>query len=275
MITNGSDIYIRQSWLGDALMCLERGRQAIVKPEWRSNSDSTILGTATHSAIEAVLSGDATTAEMPDRLEHELGLLVAENEFKFTSMRTVEQMAEYGRAMCGSWIRDIMPEVTFGGHIEHKFTTPITEVLGHTIHITGTMDYAIPGEGMWDWKTANRKYSQVEKQKQNIQASVYALAAVKTGLVSDTPVSFKFGVMTRTAKSVGQIVEVQRTAAHLTWIETQIRNVVASAIRMGTEEPWPQVDQHFLCSEAWCSYWSICKGAHISEAENRWNPEEG
>lgn len=271
MIIDGTNIYVRQSWLGDALMCLERGRNYIVKPEWRTGSDATVLGTAVHAAIESVLGGTAFYLyEMVDAFK---AALVSESQntvFNWTSMSSFSEMENYGVAMCGSWYENIQPQVPRDGLIEHKFLVPLCEVDGYTVHMTGTMDYIVPNDGIWDWKTSARKYNQWEKQRHNVQSSFYALAAVKTGLMSETPVSFKFGVMTRSLKSDGQVVAVQRAASHLSWIETQTRNVVASALRMGTDNPWPQVDQHNLCSSKWCPYWSICKGAHVSEHEHTW-----
>lgn len=51
-------IYVRQSWLGDMTICAERGRLGITRPEFRSSSDATIIGTAMHTGIEAVLNSN-------------------------------------------------------------------------------------------------------------------------------------------------------------------------------------------------------------------------
>jgi hypothetical protein len=60
-------VYVRQSWLGDMAICPERARLGVVRPEFRSGSDATIIGTAIHTGIEAVLNG--TTSEFADMLE--------------------------------------------------------------------------------------------------------------------------------------------------------------------------------------------------------------
>ena len=49
-------IFIRQSWLGDALMCHERARLSALHPESRKENDSAMMGTACHTAIEAMLN---------------------------------------------------------------------------------------------------------------------------------------------------------------------------------------------------------------------------
>lgn len=274
-----NNIYVRQSWLGDALMCAERGRFAMTMPEWSSGSDATVLGTAVHAGIEHALTNDtADVSAMSDVMNASLNS-AEEGTFKWTSMKDTGVMSDYGVAMLKAWVKDIRPHVESGGLVEHNFTVPFGKVIvddtEYVLHYNGTIDYVTPSGDVWDWKTAARKYQQGEKQRQSIQASVYANAVVRLGLKEMFPVAFKFGVMTRSHKSEGQIVEVMRSMAHASWVETQTRNIVASALRMGTDNPWMQVDQHYLCSEQWCSWWSICKGAHLSEQDNRWNPQQG
>ena len=55
--TSVNRIYVRQSWLGDALMCPERARLGSLHPELRRENDSAMMGTAVHVGIEAVLNG--------------------------------------------------------------------------------------------------------------------------------------------------------------------------------------------------------------------------
>jgi hypothetical protein len=279
MRINENNIYVRQSWLNDALMCPERGRFAITQPEWSSGSDATVLGTAVHAGIEhELINHNDSVAEMREIMWQTLNDTEPES-FKWTSMKSIEDMGKFGEAMLLSWYRDIRPHVEMGGLVEHQFVVPLGELVfndtTYKLHYTGTIDYVTPSGVVWDWKTAARKYQQGEKQRQSIQASVYAFAVKSLGLTPDFPVNFKFGVMTRSAKSEGQVVDVLRTSAHASWVATQTMNIVSSALRMGLENNWLQVDQHFLCSEQWCSWWSICKGAHLSEQDNRWNPQQG
>lgn len=272
MLVKDNNIYVRQSWLGDAMMCLERSRLAIVQPQWSIGSDATILGTGVHTGIESYITsgGTSTLADMQSELR--ICINTSEEKFKWNSMKTYEEIFAMGDKLLEAWYRDIRPMVPLGGLVEHKFTVPMGTInvndQQYVIHFSGTMDYVAPDGVIWDWKTAGRKYSFNEKQQQSIQASVYANAAVKLGLTASFPVTFNFGVMTKTSKPEGQVLSVQRTAQHATWLETQTRNIVASALRMGQDNPWPQVDQHFLCSNKWCPWWSICKGSHISDLDN-------
>lgn len=277
-VDNTQVVKVRQSWLNDAMMCLERGRYGINLPDWNKGNDATVLGTSVHTAIERVLTAETSAVDILDQYPEILRELIATEDFKYMSM-TDESMEAYGLAMVNAWRRDIMPKVKFGGRVEHKFNTHLTNVETPSgknveVRLIGTMDYIDPDGVIWDWKTAARKYSQLEKQKANIQSSVYALAS---HLMEDNPlpITFNFGVMTRANNSAGQVVPVQRTAAHCEWIKSQIQSVVRMGLSMGLENSWPQNDQGHLCSEKWCSWWSICKGSHLSEMENRWNPEEG
>lgn len=275
MFIKDNNIYVRQSWLGDALMCSERSRLAIVQPDWSIGSDATMLGTGVHAGIESYINsgGRATLTDMKEEMR--ININSSEEKFKWNTLHSYEEMFQVGDKLLKAWWNDIRPEVPLGGLVEQKFTVPVCSmnIDGKTyiLHYSGTIDYVEPSGNIWDWKTAGRKYSQAEKQKQSVQASIYSTAVVKMGLAEGFPVSFKFGVMTKTANPEGQIVEVTRTSAHASWIETQARNIVASALRMGLDNTWPQVDQHNLCSEKWCPWWSICKGAHISALDNN-NP---
>lgn len=275
MFVKDNNIYVRQSWLNDAMLCPERSRLAFTQPDWNIGSDATMLGTGVHSGIESyILSGGSDTLDSM-KMEMRVAINSSEEKFKWNTLKTYDEMFKVGDGLLEAWWRDIRPHVTLGGLVEQKFSVPIGTVnvnnTTYVLHFNGTMDYVDPDGNVWDWKTAGRKYNQYEKQRQSIQASVYTNAVVRLGLAQDFPVSFKFGVMTKTAKPEGQIVEVVRTSAHATWVETQARNIVASALRMGHENPWPQVDQHNLCSEKWCPWWSICKGSHISDLDNNNN----
>lgn len=269
-----SVIVVRQSWLNDALICNERARLGIIKPDWRMETDVTALGTAVHAAIEDVLDNRCSPESISDSAEQHVKAI--DVEFKWTSLKTMSEMHAHGREMSRAWAKDIYPHVKLGGMIEHKFRDYMGEIVvddkRHFIVYSGTMDYVAPNNTIWDWKTAGRKYQQWEKQRGSVQASVYSRAGVKTGIVSEYPVSFNFGVMTRTKVSEGQIVKCRRTEAHSSWIDQQTRNIVSAALRMGVNNSWPTNDQSALCSEQWCAYWSICKGAHLDEVANRWKP---
>lgn len=270
-------VYVRQSWLGDMMICMERGRLAEVKPEFRTGSDATIMGTAVHYGIEQVLSGAVAPTLIDEVAIEHLRQLMGTEKWKQTNIKS-EDMVPHTGAMANAWLDQISPEVEFGGKIEQNFAVPTGRSVQvdmenvYEMWFSGTMDYVAPNGILWDWKTAARKYSQGEKQKQSIQASVYAFASQALGY-AEWDVQFNFGVMTRSAKSQGQIVSVQRTKAHGDWVVEQATSTVTSALRMGHDLSWPKNDQHFLCSDKWCPWWSVCKGAHVSDVEQMWSQE--
>ncbi len=69
---DGYSVRVRQSWINDAMMCNERGRQAIVRPEWSKPNDATILGTAVHAGIAAHLLGSPDGVKVAHNTLNEL-----------------------------------------------------------------------------------------------------------------------------------------------------------------------------------------------------------
>ena len=274
-------IYVRQSWLGDALMCPERARLISLHPETRKENDSAMMGTACHAGIEAVLRDEISPLSIGEYSissfrAAETDLLNQNKKINITNTEP-RNWDKHIASMSDAWVRDIMPLVPKGGVSEFKFSAKVADVADaifpYELWFEGTMDYFHPTE-IWDWKTAARKYYQAEKQNQNIQSAVYAKAATSLVLI-DYDVKFNFGVMIRNASSTGQIVPVVRTANHGDWIVEQTKTLVNNLLTISNRWPssrWLANDQHFLCSERWCPVWSMCKGSYIASDNN--NAEE-
>jgi hypothetical protein len=252
-------IYVRQSWLGDMAICPERARLGQVKPEFRTGSDATIIGTAVHAGIEQVLKGE--TNEFVDMLEfvnNEYETLQNTN-YTITNIEQ-EKIPSYLEAMSLAFYNDIMPHVKLGGTPEMFFRVPLgIRVEGYDVHLEGTMDYVDPDGDIWDWKTAKRIYNQKEKQKSAIQPTVYATAVRNLGL-SENP-TFSYGVMVRQETPKAQILSVTRGAEHTRWLQHYVKGAVTTALKSGYQNEWIMNDSSALCSSQWCSYWSVCKGA--------------
>lgn len=265
-------IYVRQSWLGDTMMCMERGRRMIVSPEFRVTNDSAMLGTATHAGIESVLRNAVQPSDAHHVSVAKLNDLQLAGDVRVTNIdqTTWEPLVS---SMTKAWVDSILPEVPLGGSVEHKFEIGTGRAVSdYELWFEGTMDY-VHETGVWDWKTAARKYSPLEKQTQNIQSAIYAGAASKLGLTPAATDKFMFGVMIRSLKGDTQILSVQRSQAHWDWVVEQAATTVGAflALRNGTEfsAPMPKNDQHFLCSDRWCPWWSVCKGVHIQTKDNQ------
>ena len=252
-------IYVRQSWLGDMAICPERARLGQVKPEFRTGSDATIIGTAVHAGIEQVLKGE--TSEFVDMLEF------VNNEYETLqntnyTITNIEQdkIPSYLEAMSLAFYNDILPHIKLGGTPEMFFRVPLgIKVEGYDIHLEGTMDYVDPDGDIWDWKTAKRIYNQKEKQKSAIQPTVYATAVRNLGL-SENP-TFNYGVMVRQETPKAQILSVTRGVEHGKWLQHYVKGAVTTALKSGYQNEWIMNDSSALCSSQWCSYWSVCKGA--------------
>jgi len=268
-------VFVRQSWLGDSLLCLERGRLMMTQPEFRTTNDSAMLGTAVHAGIEAVLTNKIEARDAHHVSVAKLNELQLNDNVKITNTdpSTWEPLVT---SMTKAWVDGVMPEVPLGGEVEYKFAVPTGRMVsGLELWFEGTMDY-VHESGVWDWKTAARKYSLLEKQTQNIQSAIYSGASVNLGLCShdmEGGIDFRFGVMVRSLKGDTQILSVRRGKAHWDWVVEQAATIVGAYLALREGEAFtnamPKNDQHFLCSDRWCPWWSVCKGVFIQDKDNK------
>lgn len=259
-------VFVRQSWLNDMAICPERARLGAAHPEFRMNTDATNMGTALHAGIEIALEGGDRDA-MWSKVTETYGELAAK-PFRVTNVNP-DAIGGFMDAMTTSFYEGILPQVQLGGKAELRFASPLGITLrdDYAVWLEGTMDYVDPSGVIWDWKTASRAYNAKEKQKSSIQASVYAAAATRLGM-SEYPVDFRYGVMQRTLAVKSQVVSLVRTEAHDRWLQRFVTGAVntAASNQIG---PWFMNDSSNLCSEAWCPYWSLCKGAFLTEDDMR------
>ena len=261
-------IFVRQSWLNDVLICPERARLAEVNPSFKSGSDATIIGTALHAGIEQVLAGvlTPTVDEMVPYCLNAYSELAKEPHKK--SNIDGDKIPSYIESMATAWLTEIMPSVQFGGLIEQGFKVPLNiTVNGYEVWLSGTIDYIQPDGTIWDWKTASRTYYAKEKQKQAVQATVYAFAGIHSGWVTDYPVTFRYGIMVRQESPKAQIVTVQRNKSHTDFLCRQTASAIQQGLHLGFNTAWLINDQHNLCSKQWCDFWSICKGANLRDSD--------
>jgi hypothetical protein len=260
-------IYVRQSWIGDYLICPERSRLGVAMPQFRTGSDATAIGTGLHSAIEWALNsfddaGSIAYEEMKEYAQNEVKKELSEPNIKLTKISDspIEPTVD---AMVHSWITEIAIDVEWGGTTELGFRYPsgLLASNGYEIWYEGTMDYIDPNGTIWDWKTAGRKYYANEKQNKAYQPTVYCQFAKRNGHSTSDTQTFKYGVMMRKEKPEGQVVDIARTESDYRWLNRQTQVIVNNALQSGITSAWPMNDQGALCSATWCNYWSICKGA--------------
>jgi hypothetical protein len=269
-------VWFRQSWLDTAMRCGERGRNAIVRPEWdQAYGDSALIGTAMHHAAEQNLNGTISDDEVA-QAAFEKALQLCETEtVKWTKWSTPGELAAHAERCAVGWLEGIKPSVELGGQTEVEFKVPLfTRPNGRVVGIKGQIDYIEPSGLPWDWKTAARAYNQREKQLSAVQPTVYTTAIVKGGLASvDVPLTFRYGITIRGERQAKpQIVEVTRYASHIDWLIDNLNTYVTMGERLGLDVPWPRDDDHYLCSATWCPWWSACKGARLTPEQVSWKP---
>ena len=271
-------IYIRQSWLGDNLLCPQRSKYAITMPTLRRGSDATAIGTALHESIERNLNGFTSSKEdMVSEARAFVELELAKDIKKTDISRDEGKMYRCVDSMASAWYDDIRPYVPPVGETEFKFkvSLDVNASNGYEIWLEGTMDYMANDGSIWDWKTASRSYFAREKQTQSHQATCYVTAARKLGLVApDAIVPFRFGVMVRQEKPKAQIITTTRGPEQDEWLSRQIKSVVDTSLNNWSSADWTMNDQNFLCSSKWCDYWHLCKGNHWQEGSMDPPPQE-
>lgn len=276
---DNGDIWLRQSWLDTAFRCPERGRLAIVKADWDNvTSDSALIGTATHAAIEQTIdsNGDADDGALRATIDRVIADEVSKG-IKWTKYYSELELCNNAWRCFLAWRKHIAPwfierGLLEGARTEVNFKVPLYQLTdGRTVGITGTVDLVPNVPVLADWKTSSQMFRPGEKQRFAIQPTIYCLAAIKGGLDSDDhpkvkygwPMDFHYGIAVRDEyESQPQAVTVTRTEAHALFALHRIEALVDLALNYGLDRPWPRDDDHFLCSKTWCPWWSICKGVN-------------
>ena len=117
---SGVSVFVRQSWLNDAMMCPERSRLLKLFPESRRENDSAMMGTAVHKGIEAVLTGVVSDADAAGEFAVEWFKsrrqeLIAEGRDVFVTNTNPLQWYSHIDTMAKAWFRDVSPLVERGG----------------------------------------------------------------------------------------------------------------------------------------------------------------
>jgi hypothetical protein len=273
LVDEAGDIWFRQSWLDTAQRCNERGRLALTDPDETTN-DLALIGTAAHAAIEQVLNKEIEPKAAGEYAYSRAISLCDEIEVRWSKHTLPGQLGQHARRCADAWVREIMPAIELGGRTEVDFKVPLFDWDGHTVGITGTVDYLPPTPIIIDWKTASRKFYQRDKQRAAIQPTVYATAAAR-GAFGDGyewPITFRYGVMVRgNERATTQLLDVQRTHAHEGWLLDMIETYLNLATALGVQRKWPRNEDHYLCNQDWCPWWSRCKGARLSTEQDRWS----
>lgn len=265
---NKGAIYVRQSWIGDYMICPERARLGATLRSFRTGSDATAIGTGVHAAIEWALNAhselEAIDPEAMSEYAQQQVAMELEKPVKRTKISdNPDTIAPSVSAMVNSWIDTIAPSVEWGGSTELGFRFPsgMCANNGYEIWYEGTIDYITPNGVIWDWKTASRPYNGREKQEKAHQPTVYSMFACRTHGTDSA--LFRYGVMVRQQTPKAQVIEIERNQGHFNWLNRQVQAIVNNCLVVGDTASWPMNDQGALCSSTWCDFWSVCKGASL------------
>jgi hypothetical protein len=193
-----------------------------------------------------------------------------------THDRAIELLTKLGAAWFMSDERELLLTAGEKPAVEWHFDLPFCEVPVKKggkkeeiipVFLAGTADIVWNNE-LWDWKTAGSEYRRWEYQRWGRQPDVYTWAAAQSGLIlpeSDGSYMFKFKVFIRNNDpTLGcQTVEVLRSANNWGWMRELVSRLVNFSYNMGLDREWPVDDQHVLCSPKWCTFYDMCKGAHV------------
>ncbi len=282
-------IHLHQSDLKNH--CLEKLRLETVAVGPRIENDAATVGTALHAVIENELGGDLyddLEACKAQAVSAYLGLLESYSEketpYALSSFGSHDKAIRLLIDLAEGWYHSKERFSLLGSStaplVEWKFDLPFCEVPvkkhgkaadSIPVWLAGTADIVHDNQ-VWDWKTAGSEYRRWEYQRWGRQPDVYTWAATQSGLVvpdSNGQTTFLFKVLIRGAdpKNGFQTVPIIRTANNWSWLETIVGRLVNFAYNMGLDREWPLDDQHVLCSPTWCTFFDMCKGAHVDGQE--------
>lgn len=270
--------------------CLEQMRLKMIAEGPRVETDAATVGTVLHHLIDheltvSVIDDEAdaiawAAAEYVNILEDyaAAGALYSQGTFDThdKALRALSWLVK-------SWFHSPeRVELCYSGEIEFvsewSFDLKFTEVeVGKgkkkeiiPVYLAGTADL-ICGGRVYDWKTAGSEYKQWEYQRWGRQPDVYTWAAAESGLIKpdrDGLYYFDFKVFLRRQEiRLPDTITVKRSANHWEWLRVLVHRVVTMQYALGLDQGWPLDDQHVLCSDRWCEFFTQCKGQLINPAK--------
>lgn len=272
--TDGRVVHtFRQSNVKELDTCPERGRASLSGEMPEVHKDATCMGTAVHAGIEAAtvalkMGHPMTPDDINNVAQAEFDGLVSTPGFVWVKYGEVGARERIERA-CERFYDDIYAQLD-PILVEHEFgPLEIHEDDYRVIQVKGTIDLFDRVFGALDYKTtgdarAYRRGRGGEAWKLDrwaIQPTIYLYALWCEGYLPDadmwefTYLAFDFG---------SPEVElyrpvVRRQIADFNWAAEKL---VSYAMLIEAGVPvWPKQDNHALCSEKWCDWWSQCKGA--------------
>jgi hypothetical protein len=255
--------------------------------EIRVETDAATVGTVFHTVVEHELLGNRfqRLADAERFARHEMVRLVDQYVAAGVEYRT-ESFGENGGAvktlekLVGQWFGSeerkywlaLVKDHPNCIQVEHQFLVPfITNREGRykNVMLAGTMDVLDTyNHRIVDWKTSSRRYERWEKQRWDVQSTVYTFAAAQQNVLDrhEDGYHFQFKVFNHKYNDPEpQTVEVQRDIGQWGWLVQTVSHMIDL---IESDLPrWPLRDDHALCGPRWCPVWNECKGMYVTHPE--------
>jgi PD-(D/E)XK nuclease superfamily len=156
--------------------------------------------------------------------------------------------------------------------VEWSFDVPFIQGRSgpyHTVRLAGTADILDTyNHRLVDWKTSSRRYERWEKQRWNVQPTVYTYAAAEVGLLDRHEEGYQFDYRVfnhKTNDPEPQAITVWRETGQWAWLVQMVSNM--AAMIESNLPVYPVRDDTALCGPKWCPCWSSCKGMYVQHPE--------
>jgi len=270
------------------IMCARAWRFRYVDKVVTLKSPNLIFGSAVHEAVEVYIRLLATDPSMPPLPIHELWPDVWAHQLELKGDKTAwdkppEEYEKLGLAMlskevtvtgggperkmdnASAFLNGVKPMMDTGVFLVpfEPMGEPVLEqyveftVPGVPIPIVGYIDIITDDGIPADFKSAGRAWK-TDKAHDSLQPAFYLAALNQTGYQGSPDFKFRYYIFTKSMRAPKiQIIETKRTVGQLFWLADTIREVW-EAIQTGKFPPTGP--GHWLCSERYCDYWSLCRG---------------
>lgn len=282
--------HFRQSFINDFRHCPEQARQKSQGLVPDSTSDSALVGTLAHHAIELFLL-DSLEPECAIVAIDDMSLELWPEDLEPTHVPDRETGVDWARDCFDRWHQYVWPIVQNAQwereDIEWQFEFLVYEDEERAIYIQGTADLA--GREIFDWKTGTRDYgypkedrlsivrnAKWQHQRYDAQPSMYALAKSLQLLEGGEPLTwddqlelplFHYARTPRdwhpgNAPMPAELVTITRTVADAKALILEMQHI-ATLIEARLPH-WPLNPVEWWCSSSWCPVNEAgkCRGAY-------------
>jgi CRISPR/Cas system-associated exonuclease Cas4 (RecB family) len=248
--------HLSYSSISSYLLCGHAWRLHYIDKVQTPTAPALVMGSAWHDAVEQHLRSGA---DLGAAWSTAWGTQLERNPEIAWGDDTPTMCAETGERMTAAKpVKDMLAEIRANfdperGALERRVEL---RVPGVPIPVIGYVDVitrdGIPG----DFKTAARMWSD-GKAEDDLQSLFYLAALNQAG--DPTPRwAFRHYVVTKAAKPMAKVFEVEHTPGQMFWLFEVIQSVWQAI----DAEVYPKNPSSWKCSPKWCDYWQQCRGRY-------------